>query len=802
MIKKQQLKKTAGRAAVLALSAALLTQSADAASLGGLISYSFLNEPLSVVVTIEKLDAADIEGLTARVVSAEGYAAAGVKRPSWADKAIVRVKTLGDGRYGVEVRTSEPITDPATSLLLELKAKSGEATREYALLLDIKNDATTKEVLKPETVRSAPISAKEFERKVAEAQAARETAKSAVASVKAARAAQASRAPSASVETDGSVRVRNGSVLSAIAAATAREGVTRDQMMLGYLSQNPSAFVGSNINRLKAGVILRVPTKDEALSVDAARAKAQVAQMGADYAGWRSGAGSASLPAASVEVKKRDASGTVGKVIAAPSQGDELRLGKAKTKEGASKEDLLSKQKELAEANSRAKDLERVADDLKKLLAIKDEQLAKAAALSAAAEKSAEAGKDVKAPLPPLPEKVNGKSMEPPKSVEPAEEKPAEPVKAEEKPVAPAPVVAPAAKKPIKTPIVITQELPPSFMEQNGEKLFLGSALLALMLAALGVQRFKRRRQNALEGSVTITPEPLSTVTRGDDDLAMGPSAFEERIQAADTFMVFNQDEKALGELTEALALEPQHPDALIRVARLAAKAQDKDSFYKAVDELRLGSGYRAHQAELDRLAVELRESEPVAHSMDMSQGLESFVETETPRSVVDEVYGRDAGARAEASAFAPMSEPELLAPMSEFKLPEPEAEPFEVTAPIAPTPLVEEGSSNEMDFHSVSFNLDLPDDKPASHSGMSMEAPALSESSSNAQNFSLDFDAIGAGEAKDEGSSETKTMLDLAKAYSEMGDSEGARELLQEVAKTDNGSLGDEARELLAKMG
>ncbi len=48
----------------------------------------------------------------------------------------------------------------------------------------------------------------------------------------------------------------------------------------------------------------------------------------------------------------------------------------------------------------------------------------------------------------------------------------------------------------------------------------------------------------------------------------------------------------------------------------------------------------------------------------------------------------------------------------------------------------------------------------------------------------------------------EVTTKLDLAKAYEEMGDFEGARELLQEVLKEGDASHKEKAQAILAKIG
>jgi pilus assembly protein FimV len=65
---------------------------------------------------------------------------------------------------------------------------------------------------------------------------------------------------------------------------------------------------------------------------------------------------------------------------------------------------------------------------------------------------------------------------------------------------------------------------------------------------------------------------------------------------------------------------------------------------------------------------------------------------------------------------------------------------------------------------------------------------------------ISLDLGAPAAA-APTEGD-DVATKLELAKAYEEMGDKEGARELLAEVAKEGNAEQQARARDMLAKLG
>jgi pilus assembly protein FimV len=70
----------------------------------------------------------------------------------------------------------------------------------------------------------------------------------------------------------------------------------------------------------------------------------------------------------------------------------------------------------------------------------------------------------------------------------------------------------------------------------------------------------------------------------------------------------------------------------------------------------------------------------------------------------------------------------------------------------------------------------------------------------------SISLDLGGAGEPSLSGGGDPKwqevaTKLDLAKAYEEMGDKDGARELLNEVMKDGDAAQKGQAQQLLAKL-
>ncbi len=106
---------------------------------------------------------------------------------------------------------------------------------------------------------------------------------------------------------------------------------------------------------------------------------------------------------------------------------------------------------------------------------------------------------------------------------------------------------------------------------------------------------------------------------------------------------------------------------------------------------------------------------------------------------------------------------------------------------PVAPEAPTEGGGGIDFDF-----NLDVPEQKE--------EAPSAPLDLSS---ISLDLGSPGeAPLTPDAHWQEVATKLDLAKAYQEMGDKDGARELLNEVVKEGDAAQQEQAQSMLANLG
>ncbi len=92
--------------------------------------------------------------------------------------------------------------------------------------------------------------------------------------------------PSSSAD---SVTVQRGDTLGTIADRLAGNGVSAQQMMMALLAANESAFINGNINLVRAGANLRVPSASEASAISQAEALASISDQNRLWQEYRDG---------------------------------------------------------------------------------------------------------------------------------------------------------------------------------------------------------------------------------------------------------------------------------------------------------------------------------------------------------------------------------------------------------------------------------------------------------------------------------------------------------------------------------
>ncbi|MDC8011738.1 FimV/HubP family polar landmark protein [Tahibacter soli] len=384
----------------LSLAVALALAGSDALALGlGMIQVrSGLNEPLNAEIPVTG-GPDETASLSVALAAAADFERVGLSR----SRVQVPLEfTVAAGARGavIKVTSKEPVRDPFLDFLIEVNWAKGKLLREYTVLLD---PPTMAPAIKGSRASTAPV--KETATTAAPSQSlpaakpgkAPRPTKSAEPVASAPPSTPPAEKPSRAGASAGAGEygpVAAGETLWEVAAATRPDdNVTLNQVMLALHRNNPSAFFKDNINSLKRGAILRVPSVEEIKAVgSAASAAAEVRnQNDASRSGTPTlvadSAASASAPAAAPATKtaqpdrlalvppksSKDSKPTAESAGSGTSASGDVttRAELARTKEA-----LASREQETNELKSRVRELEEIKNKNDKLISFKDSELA------------------------------------------------------------------------------------------------------------------------------------------------------------------------------------------------------------------------------------------------------------------------------------------------------------------------------------------------------------------------------------------------------------------------------------------
>lgn len=257
-----------GASALLAAASLALSPTAWALGLGDARVESYLNQPLRARIELITQASDDLASVTARLASAADYELIGASRDAVSVPIGFSIEDI-DGDAYILATSKLPVAEPVVRLIVEVNWSSGRMLREYTLFLD---PPTTPEMAPPPRIdlRAAPPAAAPVP--VAPAAAAPEPAP-----------------PSAVVAlADGSEYgpVRSGETLWRIASDWSRgSGMDINRVMIAIQRENPDAFLRENINLLKRGAILRMPSMADVQGIPAATAFREVVSQQEAFSG-------------------------------------------------------------------------------------------------------------------------------------------------------------------------------------------------------------------------------------------------------------------------------------------------------------------------------------------------------------------------------------------------------------------------------------------------------------------------------------------------------------------------------------
>ncbi|WP_280528140.1 FimV family protein, partial [Cupriavidus plantarum] len=404
--------------AVTALGLLLAQPAAYAAGFGQLRVQSNLGQPLQAEIDISGVAPEEAESLVVKLASPAAYARAGLTYLPAVGSVRVNVERRPNGSYVAYVRSNQPISEPFVDILVDMAWSSGKVTRAYTFLLDPAGSKSAPQSFAPTTVvQAATPDASPAENTVAPAPLAAPAPVPSAAPSAAATADNAparprpaprrAQQPAAPAATDGaapagSYTVQRGDTLSSIAgeATQGAESVSLDQMLLALYRNNPNAFIGGNINRIKSGAVLKVPTAEQAQSVSPREARREVVARTQGFDSYRARLAAAAAAKSVEGGTGREQSGAVTARVqeqAAPAAGprDELKLSKgergAQAKANAQAEAGVANERKLKEAESKLAQLEKNVSDMQRLMELKNAEISKLAQSNEAAKSAATA---------------------------------------------------------------------------------------------------------------------------------------------------------------------------------------------------------------------------------------------------------------------------------------------------------------------------------------------------------------------------------------------------------------------------
>jgi pilus assembly protein FimV len=613
----------------LAVCLAFMPLASYAAGLGKLNVNSGLGEPLKAEIELLSVTPEELSTLVASIASEEAYAAQGVTRLGIHNNIQIEVTKNTSGSPVLRLRSTQPISDPYLDMLIQVDWASGRLQREYTVLLDPPGYKQIQESATPMAISPATVNPG-----VTPSQSATTAGPISKKAARGRRNTVAAETVSESAGVD-EVTTQRGDTLGEIARQVQVDGVSLDQMLVGLYEQNKSAFVGGNINRLKVGQIIRVPSKEVLTSISRKDASQTVKVHSDNWAAYRNNlAGAVAETAAMAESEqKQTASGKIGAAEdkATPAKTgpqDVVKLSagekEAAAKDGSAKEfeskitalqeETTAREKSLKEAQERTAALEKQIQDMQKLLALKSQAMTDAQKNAETTNKEAPSTPSVTTPATSAaPAESAAPAATPQTESQPSTTSPeaAVPPPAEPTPTPPANVPAAEPK-----PVAIAPEVSPEDQTEQGFLASIGNLVDLTVLAAIGgiallagvwmFLRNKRRRDldsfergiltsgglraNTVFGNTTGTASTSDTSFLTDFAQSADGSMIDtndvDPIAEAEVYMAYGRDAQAEEILKDAISKEPKRYELHLKLLEMYANRKDTSAFEAIAGEL------------------------------------------------------------------------------------------------------------------------------------------------------------------------------------------------------------------------
>jgi len=753
---------------------------------------SFLNEPLKAKVDLLNTGDLDEDQIKVRLATTEDFDRLGVDRAYFLTGIKFEIQVDDSGRGHILLTSDDPVLEPYLDFIIETRWPSGRLLREYTVLVDPPAfDQAAQVISASERVETLEGIAAPTKKK---------TEAAAGSGTRVDLGQQSGLAPGEmpqrSFSSDAAQRPASGSRymirrdenLWSIARDAAPEGASIHQTMLDIQRLNPDAFIDGNINRIKAGYIIYLPASDEISSDDLADALSEVKQQNEDWRAGRVTASAASSgPGLRISAGPQEAEPAMD--AARSSASAESAASAAAALEGLERSEL-----ENQELGDRLSALTEQIQTLENIVAVKDDQIR---ALQDAlreqnsssetpagmrrgtddgdanrADDAADAG-DVAA-------EVSG--------TQPSE------------PAAAAPGTTPASRTEAPATAGSSNQLKTAPEPESSWMMTWMYAGIAVLLALLAGLFFWRRRNADDENSEPEQRDVFAGVELREQELQVdetpGEEPFEDSqapaadlepavplasgssygqrkhdeyaadvdsgdaLAEADIYIAYGRYPQAIELLKTAVGAEPENPVYRLKLVELYAQVGQRENATEQLDKLR----------SLGDLSLVARGEDVLAELDREGSGVSAASAVESQPDFIVPTVGNPSGA-------------------SGLEIPTTNSAEFETAPDFDEAELSAEDSFSDLEIESDFGHLgDLDEELDLSTDFENDIDDELQDDDDD----ELVFAAEG---------NQMSTKLDLARAYIDMGDEDGARQILDEVVLEGSPEQQREAQALLERF-
>ena len=834
-----------------------------ALGLGKLTVDSALGQPLSARIELTSVTREDLDSLRAKVADPSLYRQNNLTYQQTLSRARISLEG-GTGAPFLRVTSPVSVQEPFLDLLVELDWAAGRVVREYTFLLDPPG--------MPAAGAAEPVTP-------ARAGTPARTSAAPAARAPAATPSPSAAAPSSAPSGNGGEQytVRRGDTLQRIATQFKPNEVTLEQMLAALFRGNAGAFEGDNMNRLRAGAIMTIPSAAEAQATAAPEAARVVRMQASDWRSYRdrvAGAAPASAGSASRESGGRIGASVEDRTPASPPGSDQVRVSRAGTpgKGGVPAEDAIARDQQLKDAQARIAALEKTINEMQRAVELKNQSLAQLQAQADAARGKGATEAPAATSTPPAtstapagPTALPATPASPPPAPSP-EAKAPPPVAAQ----SPAPTPAPAKAAPAP------KSEPPGFFADlfsSTPNWAIGAAALAILGGIAALIAARRRKGTKFEDSI-ISGTDIKTntvfgstgggvVNTGDNSLAsdfsregLGNIDTDEvdPIAEAEVYLAYGRDAQAEEILKDALKKDPQRQEIYLKLLEIHSQHNKPQAFETVASELFAvshGQGDVWHKAvtlgrQLDPANPMFQDGAAAPAAPREAASAAPTLSLAPPRSPLHETPAFNDG----DISIAPQT-PQPMKSAAQILAGAEDALARSATTPVAAVAAAQNSaksglgeaaaaatgafaagamnftqSANDLSTRvdtpaepprfDLDFQLDELDRPAAAKPAETKSEPSLAstQASFGAPAKPLELDKLDLSFNPDRPAfddptpsvldgqwHDAATKLDLAKAYQEMGDTDGAREILQEVLHEGDDQQKSEAQGLLAKL-